>query len=75
MSPSEKMIATIVFDRHEMKDALEASSVRIALREYERWLHNCLDQDFDDGWMCAMEEARNKLFDVFNDWGVNVWED
>ena len=75
MDKSCKTVAAIVFDRHEMKEAIEASDVRGALNEYERWLHYALDLDDDEEWLRAINDAREELFKIFSAWGVSVWEE
>jgi hypothetical protein len=74
--------ATLHFDlesaegERRLKECLDAPKAKEALVEFEKWLRAELDSGCyeNSSWEAALDDARDKLFEVFNERGLTPWE-
>lgn len=59
-----------------MGECLDAPQWKAAVHEFERWLHDQIKYgDHAQAWIDAYEQVRMAFFSIFDDRGIDLWED
>ena len=79
--PAPSTTATLAFNLDDpdglrrLVECLDAPKWKYAVWEYERFLRGVIDVTDEKLTEMCFESARDKLFDIFREHGIDIWEE